>query len=71
MGVQVKNKYTSTMMDIFRETFCYLPLAYVLKQKAILVGSARRVEKVDLGSGSPRRAFQQRRGEALGAGSHR
>ena len=23
------------MVDVFRETFCYMPLAYVLKQKVI------------------------------------
>ena len=32
---QVKHKYSTMMVDVFRETFCYMPLAYVLKQKAI------------------------------------
>lgn len=35
--LQVKAKYNSTMVDLFRETFCYLPLAHVLNGKVFVV----------------------------------
>ncbi len=31
---QVKHKYTNTMAEVFRETFCWMPLAYVLQGMA-------------------------------------
>jgi hypothetical protein len=30
---EVKHKYGPTMVEVFRETFCWLPLAYVLEKK--------------------------------------
>ena len=35
--MQVKAKYNSTMVDLFCETFCYLPLAHVLNSKVFVV----------------------------------
>lgn len=34
---EVKHKYSATMVDVFRETFCHIPLAYVLKQKVLVL----------------------------------
>ena len=37
MDVQVKAKYSSTLVDLFRETFCHLPLAHVLNGRIFVV----------------------------------
>lgn len=34
---EVRSKYTSTMVEVFRETFCWLPLGYVLGGKVMVV----------------------------------
>ncbi len=34
---QVRAKYNSTLVDVFRETFCWLPLGYVLNSKVLVV----------------------------------
>ena len=34
---EVKAKYTNLMADVFRETFCWLPLAYVLNSRVLVV----------------------------------
>ncbi|KAL6764758.1 phosphatase 5-like protein [Haematococcus lacustris] len=34
---EVKAKYNSTMAEVFRETFCWMPLAYVLNGKVLVV----------------------------------
>eukprot|EP00197_Chlamydomonas_leiostraca_P003143 CAMPEP_0202869786 /NCGR_PEP_ID=MMETSP1391-20130828/13229_1 /ASSEMBLY_ACC=CAM_ASM_000867 /TAXON_ID=1034604 /ORGANISM="Chlamydomonas leiostraca, Strain SAG 11-49" /LENGTH=507 /DNA_ID=CAMNT_0049550165 /DNA_START=71 /DNA_END=1594 /DNA_ORIENTATION=+ len=34
---EVKAKYSAVMADVFRETFCWLPLAYVLNGKVIVL----------------------------------
>jgi len=34
---EVKAKYTSVMADVFRETFCWLPLAYVLNTRVLVM----------------------------------
>ena len=34
---QVKAKYSNLMSDVFRETFCWLPLAYVLNSRVIVL----------------------------------
>ncbi|KAK9809755.1 hypothetical protein WJX73_003393 [Symbiochloris irregularis] len=34
---EVKAKYTDTMVDLFRETFCWLPLAHVLNKRVFVV----------------------------------
>jgi hypothetical protein len=31
--VQVKAKYNKTMVEVFRETFCWMPLGHVLAGK--------------------------------------
>ena len=36
-GEQVKAKYSATLVDLFRETFCHLPLAHVLNGKVFVV----------------------------------
>ena len=36
-ALQVKAKYTATMVDLFRETFCWLPLAHVLNKRVFVV----------------------------------
>ena len=33
----MKAKYTNVMADVFRETFCWLPLAYVLNSRVLVV----------------------------------
>lgn len=35
--LQVKHKYNSTVMDLFRELFCWLPLAHVINKRVIVV----------------------------------
>ena len=35
--VQVKAKYAPSMVDLFRETFCWLPLAHVLNGRIFVV----------------------------------
>ena len=35
--LQVKHKYNGTVMDIFRELFCWLPLAHVINKRVIVV----------------------------------
>ena len=37
LPAQVKAKYNATMADLFRETFCWLPLAHVLNQRVLVV----------------------------------
>ena len=37
MMLQVKAKYSNMMVDVFRETFCWLPLAHVLNQRVFVV----------------------------------
>ncbi len=34
---QVKAKYNATLMDLFREAFCWLPLAHCLNGKVLVV----------------------------------
>eukprot|EP00803_Ostreobium_quekettii_P006547 evm.model.scf_589.6 EVM.evm.TU.scf_589.6 scf_589:30137-41793(+) len=34
---EVKHKYNSTMAEIFRETFCWMPLAFVLNRKVLVL----------------------------------
>lgn len=34
---EVKAKYTAQMAEVFRETFCWLPLGYVLAGKVLVV----------------------------------
>ncbi|KAL4858796.1 Serine/threonine-protein phosphatase 5 [Chlorella vulgaris] len=34
---EVKAKYSSQMADVFRETFCWLPLGYVINHKVLVV----------------------------------
>lgn len=34
---QVKAKYTPQMAELFREAFCWLPLAHVLNKRVIVV----------------------------------
>ena len=34
---QVKAKYNATMADLFREAFCWLPLAHCLNGKVLVV----------------------------------
>ena len=36
-SLQVKAKYSSMMVDLFRETFCWLPLAHVLNNRVFIV----------------------------------
>ena len=36
-GAQVKAKYSMTMASLFRETFCWLPLAHLLNSKVLVV----------------------------------
>jgi hypothetical protein len=33
---QIKAKYNSLLVDLFRETFCWLPLAHLLSNKVLL-----------------------------------
>lgn len=35
--LQVKHKYSGLMLDVFREVFNWLPLAYVLKNKVLVL----------------------------------
>lgn len=35
--MQVKHKYSGLMLDVFREVFNWLPLAFVLKQKVLVL----------------------------------
>lgn len=35
--MQVKHKYNATMADLFRETFCWLPLGHVLNGRVLVV----------------------------------
>ena len=35
--MQVKHKYNATLADLFRETFCWLPLAHVLNGRVLVV----------------------------------
>lgn len=35
--IQVKHKYNGTVMDLFRELFCWLPLAHVINKRVIVV----------------------------------
>lgn len=35
--MQVKHKYNGLMLDVFREVFNWLPLAFVLKKKVLVV----------------------------------
>ena len=37
LGAQVKYKYNVTMGEVFRETFCWMPLAYVLNKKVLVL----------------------------------
>ena len=37
MATQVKAKYSATLVELFRETFCHLPLADVLNSRVFLV----------------------------------
>lgn len=37
---EVKAKYTAQMAEVFRETFCWLPLGYVLAGKVLVVSAA-------------------------------
>ena len=37
LPAQVKAKYNATMADLFREVFCWLPLAHVLNQRVLVV----------------------------------
>jgi serine/threonine-protein phosphatase 5 len=37
VAVQVKHKYSDTMVTLFRETFCWLPLAHVLNSRVLVV----------------------------------
>ena len=34
---EVKHKYTAQMADVFRETFCWLPLGFVVGGKVLVV----------------------------------
>ena len=34
---QVKAKYSAAMVELFRETFCWLPLAHVLNKRVFVV----------------------------------
>jgi serine/threonine-protein phosphatase 5 len=34
---EVKAKYSSVMAEVFRETFCWLPLAHVLNCRVLVV----------------------------------
>ena len=36
-GAQVKAKYNATMAELFREAFCWLPLAHCLNGKVLVV----------------------------------
>ncbi len=35
--MQVKHKYNAMTMDLFRELFCWLPLAHVIHKRVIVV----------------------------------
>ena len=35
--LQVKHKYNAIMADIFKETFCWLPLGHVLNKRVLVV----------------------------------
>ena len=35
--LQVKHKYNGLMADIFKETFCWLPLGHVLNRRVLVV----------------------------------
>lgn len=37
LRIQVRAKYNSVMVDVFRETFCWLPLGYVLGRKVLVL----------------------------------
>jgi serine/threonine-protein phosphatase 5 len=37
---EVKSKYNSTMVEVFRETFCWMPLGHVLGSKVCLTDYA-------------------------------
>ena len=37
MMLQVKHKYNGLMADIFKETFCWLPLGHVLNRRVLVV----------------------------------
>jgi serine/threonine-protein phosphatase 5 len=34
---EVKAKYTAQMAEVFRETFCWLPLGYCINDKVLVV----------------------------------
>lgn len=34
---EVKHKYNVQMSDVFRETFCWLPLGFVINKKVLVV----------------------------------
>ena len=36
---EVKHKYTAQMADVFRETFCWLPLGFVVGGKVLVVSA--------------------------------
>lgn len=38
---EVKAKYTAQMAEVFRETFCWLPLGYVINSKVLVVSWQR------------------------------
>jgi hypothetical protein len=37
----VKAKYTAQMAEVFRETFCWLPLGFVIADKVLVVSRGR------------------------------
>ena len=35
--VQINHKFSAHMVDLFRDTFCWLPLAHVLDKRVLVV----------------------------------
>lgn len=35
--LQVKHKYNETLAEVFRETFCWMPLAYTINKKVLVL----------------------------------
>ena len=36
-GMQISHKFSSQMIELFRDTFCWLPLAHVLDSRVLVV----------------------------------
>ena len=36
-GMQISHKFSSQMIELFRDTFCWLPLAHVLDNRVLVV----------------------------------